>query len=209
MKKIALNLFLLVLVSPLTWAQSRIGVKVFPEFSSVYTTSNLKETTQSLLAFGGGIQYIGKLFTVIHVESGVYLVNRGMTSDGVSIQNGQGGTIGFGSATYNYQYVSLPLLLRIQAGPIYVAAGPEFDFLTKATTTYDLGFGDITVDDNDAPNYQTSALGQVGVRFKLGESIQFFVEGRANAQISDLYQLAQAPRLYNIGLGTGFNFSVN
>lgn len=189
-------------------AQNKIGLKVFPEFSSVYGSSSFADITDGLITFGGGLQVVHKLIGPLHIESGVYLTNRGMDGSAINITNGQGVIIAFGDAKYSYSYVSVPVQARLELGPIYLAAGPQVDFLYDAEISYTTILGSFTNVDEDAANFMVSGLVTAGFELGLTDRFKFFVEGRGNAQLTELYQFDGAPQLSNLGLGVGFNIGL-
>lgn len=190
-------------------AQDRIGLKVFPEFSRVYSSGNFQDATNATFTFGGGIQLIKKLLPVVHLETGLYLQNRGMNGKGIDVRNGQNILIAFGDVKYRYQYLSFPLLLRFDFGSFYMAVGPEVDVLLDAEITYTAGSLDFNVPDNDARNLILAGAGAVGFNLELLSRVDFFIETRAQAQLTRLYSFDNAPRIINIGIGTGINIALN
>jgi len=92
-----------------------IGVKLLPGISN--TDQKLINTSWKF-TYGAGMQMAANFNKVIGIESGIYFRNYGFASE-MTYTDNDGQSVGSSISVCNYNYLSIPVLLRINIHSFY------------------------------------------------------------------------------------------
>lgn len=179
----------------------KIGGKLILERSNDYSQSYQNSDVVS-----GGLQLIYNLETKLsQLESGVYLIQKANTY----YSSANIGSQVLFLVPVKYNFLSIPLLYRVETRYIYFCGGITFDYLLKTSTQNDFYFHLIPFYGNDRI-FQMQAGIQVGFEKYLSNQSSIFFEGRLYNNISsskiedDFFRRS----FTNYGIGTGLNFKL-
>lgn len=129
MKKLILSFVIALTSFAAAQAQSGLGIRGGANFSNL--SGDLKDESryENKVGFHGGLTYniplVGDFFSV---QPELLYSNKGFKYQDSEIALPLGGTLRR-EGNMNYNYLELPVLARIKAGPIYFEAGPQASYL--------------------------------------------------------------------------------
>ncbi len=102
--------------------RSQSGAKLLPGISKSVglVATNFK------FSMGGGVQFVTNFNKVVGIESGVYFRNLGYSID-EQLTDEQGINIGEFRIPYSYNYLSIPILVRVNIHSLYFGIGANLN----------------------------------------------------------------------------------
>ncbi|OKL41213.1 porin family protein [Pontibacter flavimaris] len=130
MKKLILSLSIALLSFAAAQAQSGLGVRGGANFSNVSGDLQDESRYENKVGFHGGLTYnipvVGDFFSI---QPELLYSNKGFKYEDTEITIPVTNDIFRREGNMNYNYLELPVLARIKAGPIYFEAGPQASYL--------------------------------------------------------------------------------
>lgn len=125
-----LSIFVFVLVASMAaQAQSGIGIRVGANFSNLEGDLENESRYKNKIGFQGGFTYgIGVINNFFFIQPELLYSTKGFKYQDSEIALPVGGTVRR-EGSMNYNYLDLPLLAKIKAGPIYFEGGPQASYL--------------------------------------------------------------------------------
>lgn len=168
MKKYFL-LILTIIISTLSFAQSKYSTAPSPVsfgaragFLSSGITGDASSNLSNILSFTNGAvtpknstgYYAGVFATIpvsdmLALEPGVSYAQKGYELDGELNIKGLGFLGANAKAKLQTQYIDIPVVLKVNTGALYVFAGPQFSYLSKATLNSTAGVLGINLLNNN------------------------------------------------------------
>jgi len=130
MKKLLLSLSLALLSFGAAQAQSGLGIRGGANFSNL--SGDLKDESkfENKVGFHAGLTYnIPIVSDFFSIQPELLYSNKGFKYEDTEFQLPIGGGTFRREGNMNYNYLELPVLARIKAGPIYFEAGPQASYL--------------------------------------------------------------------------------
>lgn len=171
----------------------------FANTTSSYNSGYNNYSTGNLTGLNVGVVFDIPLFYPLSFAPEVLYSQKGHTTATSS-----------GNFTQRTNYIDIPLLAKIKAGPVFnIYVGPQFSYLLNTTNTYDNGFA-ITSQQYYENTRNTRAIfgGVLGVGFDLSQNIE--LRGRYNIDFNktDYYGNTYVPnsrnQVWQVGLGFKF-----
>ncbi len=171
----------------------------FANTISSYNSGITNYNTNSVAGFNVGVVFDIPLFYPLSFAPEVLYSQKGHSAATSS-----------GNFTQRTNYIDIPLLAKIKAGPVFnLYIGPQFSYLLNTTNTYDNGFA-ITSQQYYETNRNTRAIfgGVLGVGFDLSRNVE--LRGRYTIDINqtDYYGNTYVPnarnQVWQVGLGLKF-----
>jgi hypothetical protein len=169
MKKIAFLLFTTLTIS--FASQAQIGVKLGANMSNLAGNLQNEDVYKNKIGFVGGLTYNIPLSSdnfvsiqpeLLYSQKGYKLTDRPYTNT-----SGQSGTQ---EGKVNYSYLDLPILLKINAGPIFFEAGPQVSYLLSVKDVTEITIGG--VDFEDQQRLDKDALSEIEIGYAAGVGVQ-------------------------------------
>ncbi|WP_276499804.1 porin family protein [Pontibacter litorisediminis] len=220
MKKLLLSLSIALLSFAAAQAQSGLGIRGGANFSNL--SGDLKDESryENKVGFHGGLTYnipvVGEFFSV---QPELLYSNKGFKYEDTEIQLPTGTFRREGNMNYNY--LELPVLARIKAGPIYFEAGPQASYLLSVNNNIKEYINNdrqssatTEIDKSDMKDFEfgyaagigiTSGILSVGVRYN--GSVTDFMD-KSSTDFFDDENFRDA-RHSTIMLTLGLNFSAS
>ncbi|SFH33940.1 Outer membrane protein beta-barrel domain-containing protein [Pontibacter chinhatensis] len=221
MKKLLLSLTIALASFTVAQAQSGLGVRGGANFSNL--SGDLKDESryENKVGFHGGLTYnipvVGDFFSI---QPELLYSNKGFKYEDTEVTLPVGGTFRR-EGNMNYNYLELPVLARIKAGPIYFEAGPQASYLLSVNNNIkEYMNGDRTssatteISKGDIKDFElgyaagigiTSGMLSVGVRYN--GSVTDFMD-KSSTEFFDDENFTDA-RHSTIMLTLGLNFSAS
>ncbi|MCD4682851.1 MAG: PorT family protein, partial [Bacteroidales bacterium] len=185
-----------------------IGVKLLPGISK---SVGLVETNFKF-SIEGGVQFVTNFNKVIGIESGLYYRNLGYILD-EDLTDISGELIGSFRIPYNYNYLSLPVLLRLNIHSFYFALGANLNLFLSGTKNmqgqYIQGIQVNKVDIENAKKFVIDPGFNCGYQFNLNNKFGINLEGRFSYSVNGILEDYNEMQFINIGLGVGFCYFIN
>lgn len=184
-----------------------IGVKLLPGMSkaSEQIENNFK------FSMGSGFQFVSNFNDAIGIESGLYFRNYGYGVD-ENLTNNEGNIIGTLNIKYNYNYISVPVLLRINIHSFYFALGTNIEFFIAGTINYQgvyiQGEPSSRVDIENAKTVLINPNINFGYQFAINDKFGINLEGRFSYSIDGFTDYNNQFQFINTGLGIGFCYFI-
>jgi hypothetical protein len=148
---------------------------------------------------------------VIGIESGLYFRNYGFTIKHEFTDN-YGNIISSFNVKYNYNYLSLPVLLRINIHSFYFALGTNINLFTFGKVNFqgqsvdgsDLFGGNI----NNAKSIVIEPNLNFGYQFAINNQFGINVEGRSSFTANGIQEGNNTLKIINFGFGIGFCYFI-
>lgn len=197
MKKIAFLLFTALIIS--FASQAQIGVKLGANLSNLAGDLQDEDNFQNKLGFVGGITYNIPLSSdnFVSIQPELLYSQKGYKRGDYTVTEIDPVTNQSQQATYegklNYSYLDLPILLKINAGPVFFEAGPQFSYLLsiKDNTEKTINGNGIDfekynrVDKDPLAEFEVGYAAGVGVQIPLGLSLNLRYNGSVSALAKD------------------------
>ncbi|MBB6612977.1 PorT family protein [Pontibacter sp. Tf4] len=164
-------------------AQSGVGIRAGANLSNISGDLRNEDNFENKWGFHGGITYnIGIVDNFFSIQPELLYSQKGFKNADVEV-----GTFRY-VGKVNYNYLDLPVLAKIKAGPLYFEAGPQASYLLSVnneTKTYENGIERAsTRDSKDKDGLKEFEFGYAaGVGLALGNSLNLGV--RYNGAFSD------------------------
>ncbi|QNF32028.1 PorT family protein [Adhaeribacter swui] len=193
MKKIA---FLLFTALTLSFAsQAQIGVKLGANLSNLAGDLQDEDNFQNKLGFVGGITYNIPLSSdnFVSIQPELLYSQKGYKRSDFTTTNAATGQQLRYEGKVNYSYLDLPILLKINAGPVFFEAGPQFSYLLSIkdnTEVTDVASGiDFEsynrIDKDPLAEFEVGYAAGVGVQIPLGLTLNVRYNGSVSALAKD------------------------
>ncbi|UOG75518.1 PorT family protein [Hymenobacter tibetensis] len=173
MKKTTLILataFAALAAAPAAHAQGiRLGVKAGANLSNLSGDLVNEDRFENKIGFHGGVMLnIGLLDDgFLSVQPEVLFSQKGYTYADQEFTFGTVRRKDDGSVTYNY--IDVPVLLKIKAGNVYFEAGPQYSYLLKAKNDYkSTSNGNTVIEYNNTINLDNVNRNEIGYAAGLG-----------------------------------------
>ncbi len=212
MKNTKLQLLIVILIFGIqSFAQNEkisIGVKLLPGISK---SVGLVETNFKF-SIGGGVQFVANFNKVIGIESGLYYRNLGYILD-EDLTDINGELIGSFRIPYNYNYLTFPILVRLNIHSFYFALGTNINLFLSGTKNmqgqYVQGTQVNKVDIENAKKVVIDPSLNWGYQFNLNNKFGINLEGRFSYSVNGILEDNSEMQLINLGLGVGFCYFIN
>ncbi|MCX2741417.1 porin family protein [Pontibacter anaerobius] len=220
MKKLFLSLTVALLSFAAAQAQSGLGVRAGANFSNL--SGDLKDESryENKVGFHGGLTYnipvAGEFFSV---QPELLYANKGFKYEDTQLELPTGSFRREGNMNYNY--LELPVLAHIKAGPIYFEAGPQASYLLSVKNNIKEYINDertssatTDIDKGDMKDFEfgyaagvgiTSGILSVGLRYN--GSLTDFMDKLSTEYFND--ENFTDARHSTIMLTLGLNFSAS
>ncbi|WP_238395730.1 porin family protein [Pontibacter pudoricolor] len=168
-------------------AQSGIGIRAGANMSNLSGDLRNENNFENKWGFHGGITYnIGIVDNFFSIQPELLYSQKGFKNADTEFV--VGGVNYKRTGKVNYNYLDLPVLAKIKAGPLYFEAGPQASYLigvNNETKTYlDGNLQSTSRDEKDKEGLKEFEFGYgAGVGFALGNSLNLGV--RYNGSFSD------------------------
>lgn len=184
-----------------------IGIKLLPGISN----SNQKLYITSFKpSIGGGAQFIANFNKVIGIESGLYFRNYGYSLD-ETITDEDGYAFMNSRSRHNYNYLSLPVLLRLNINSFYFSVGTNIDFLISATRniqgTWPQG-DQIPKDIENTKMVVIEPSFNCGYQFVINDKFGINLEGGYSFTVNGILEGTNDIKLFNLTFGFGFCYFI-
>lgn len=193
MKKIAFLLFTALTIS--FASQAQIGVKLGANLTNLAGDLQDEDNFQNKLGFVGGITYNIPLSSdnFVSIQPELLYSQKGYKRSDYTTTNATTGQQLRYEGKVNYSYLDLPVLLKINAGPVFFEAGPQFSYLLSIkdnTEVTDVATGvDFEsyqrVDKDPLAEFEVGYAAGVGVQIPLGLSLNLRYNGSVSALAKD------------------------
>ena len=190
MKKIALLLFTALTIS--FASQAQIGIKLGANLSNISGDLQDEDVYQNKLGFVGGLTYNIPLSSdnFISIQPELLFSQKGYKyEDFKFMMQGQQYTR---EGKINSSYLDLPILLKINAGPVFFEGGPQFSYLlglqdkTEVTTSTGVDFEDTnTINKDGLAEFEVGYAAGLGVQVPMGLTLTLRYNGSINALAKD------------------------
>jgi len=212
MKNLKLQLLIVILIFGFqSFAQNEkisIGVKLLPGISK---SVGLVETNFKF-SIEGGVQFVTNFNNVVGIESGLYFRNIGYISE-ETFTDHTGNILGIYRIPYNYNYLSFPILLRLNIHSFYFGLGTNINIflygVKKMQGQYVSGEQLNRVDIEDAKSVLIDPCLNIGYQFNLNDKFGINLEGRFSYSVNGILEDYNEMQFINIGLGVGFCYFIN
>ncbi|MBJ6119831.1 PorT family protein [Pontibacter sp. BT310] len=168
-------------------AQSGIGIRGGANMANLSGDLRNEDNFENKWGFHGGITYnIGIVDNFFSIQPELLYSQKGFKNADTEFV--VGGVNYKRTGKVNYNYLDLPVLAKIKAGPLYFEAGPQASYLigvNNETKTYlDGNLQSTSRDEKDKEGLKEFEFGYgAGVGFALGNSLNLGV--RYNGSFSD------------------------
>ena len=168
-------------------AQSGIGIRGGANMSNLSGDLRNEDNFENKWGFHGGITYnIGIIDNFFSIQPELLYSQKGFKNADTEFE--VGGVNYKRTGKVNYNYLDLPVMAKIKAGPLYFEAGPQASYLlgvNNETKTYlDGNLQSTSRDEKDKEGLKEFEFGYgAGVGFALGNSLNLGV--RYNGSFSD------------------------
>jgi opacity protein-like surface antigen len=168
-------------------AQSGIGIRGGANMSNLSGDLRNEDNFENKWGFHGGITYnIGIVDNFFSIQPELLYSQKGFKNADTEFV--VGGVNYKRTGKVNYNYLDLPVMAKIKAGPLYFEAGPQASYLlgvNNETKTYlDGNLQSTSRDEKDKEGLKEFEFGYgAGVGFALGNSLNLGV--RYNGSFSD------------------------
>ena len=193
-----------------TFAQNEkisIGVKLLPGISK----SNGVIKTNFKFSMGGGVQFVTNFNETIGIESGLYFRNYGYGVD-EAITDEDGYTLGNFNVKYNYNYLSLPVLFRLNINSFYFALGTNINLFITGNINYQgqdvMGTPGPNAYIENAKSIVIEPNLNCGYQFAINNKFGLNLEGRSSFTVNGILQNTNTLKLFNLGFGIGFCYFI-
>ena len=191
MKKVALLFFSAFTLS--FAAQAQIGVKIGANLTNLAGNLQDQDVYKNKLGFVGGLTYNIPLSSdnfvsiqpeLLYSQKGYKLADRPYVDPATQ----QRGTI---EGKVNYSYLDLPIMLKINAGPVFFEAGPQISYLLSIKDNSELTIGGVDFEtyvpqDKDAlSELEIGYAAGVGVQIPMGLTLNLRYNGSISALAKD------------------------
>lgn len=181
------------------------GIQGGPGYKSLYGNRFLENNKSAGLGFSAGLTFQYNLSKIFAINTGISFERKGSFFKGVAYDVNRN-PIGNYRMHGNYDYLTIPLLLRASVGKkirFYINAGPFFGYLIKQTDISRVeGIGKIKR-DNTSTMHQTDmgVSTGAGMIIPLNERLNLSGEIRNNR---GLYNISKDPIISNGELKTNY-----
>lgn len=211
MKNLKFYLIMAILLLGLqTFAQNEkisIGVKLFPGISK----SNGVIETNFKFSMGGGVQFVSNFNEVIGIESGLYMRNYGYRI-GETLTDENGNILGSFNIKYNYNYLSLPVLLRLNIHSLYFALGTNINLFISGNSNFQgqevQGIPTFKEDIENAKSIVIEPSFICGYQFAINDKFGINLEGRSSFTVNGIWDGMTNLKIINFGFGIGFCYFI-
>jgi len=187
-----------------------VGIKFMPGLSK--SNGELIETSGKI-SVNSGISYVVNFTNVIGMETGLSFRNYGYTNE-VTLTNEIGQPMGTFNVRFNYNYISLPVLLRIYIKSFYIAPGANMNFLISAKSNTGESMmvsGEEQSGKQDIENVKTIVVEPeiiLGYQFSIKDKFGINLEVSGSFTANGIWEGDNAMKIRNIGLGVGFFYFI-
>lgn len=204
-KKITLIVILFLYIQSLKAQEKEllVGIKITPELT--FRNSSIKALkSDPKVSLGGSLQIIKSLNRTVSLESGLSFVNRGWQWD-VTITDEYGDPLKKEIFRYNYNYLGIPVLIRLNIKSFYLSAGPSLVFSIFYYERPNIA-GLIL---RDVKTVNLSFPISVGYKKRINDKVSAYMEIRYNPLLNDVYTKSSGKQIYqNLGLGLGATYKL-
>ena len=193
MKKIAFLLFTALTIS--FASQAQIGVKLGANLSNLAGDLQDEDNFQNKLGFVGGVTYNIPLSSdnFVSIQPELLYSRKGYKRSDFTTTNATTGQQLRYEGKVNYSYLDLPVLLKINAGPVFFEAGPQFSYLLSIkdnTEVTDVATGvDFEsynrIDKDALAEFEVGYAAGVGVQIPMGLTLNLRYNGSVSALAKD------------------------
>ncbi|RDC66395.1 porin family protein [Adhaeribacter pallidiroseus] len=197
MKKIAFLLFTALTIS--FASQAQIGIKLGANLTNLAGDLQDEDNFQNKLGFVGGITYNIPLSSdnFVSIQPELLYSQKGYKRADYTVTNPATPTTPSQQLRYegkvNYSYLDLPILLKINAGPVFFEAGPQFSYLlgikdnTEVTdVATGIDFESYNKVNKDAlAEFEVGYAAGVGVQIPMGLTLNLRYNGSVSALAKD------------------------
>ncbi len=193
MKKIAFLLFTALTIS--FASQAQIGVKLGANLSNLAGDLQDEDNFQNKLGFVGGLTYNIPLSSdnFVSIQPELLFSQKGYKRADYTVSNPTTGQQIRYEGKVNYSYLDLPVLFKINAGPVFFEAGPQFSYLlgikdnTEATdVATGVDFESYQTVNKDAlAEFEVGYAAGVGVQIPMGLTLNIRYNGSVSALAKD------------------------
>ncbi|WP_237144304.1 porin family protein [Pontibacter pamirensis] len=187
MKKL-LSIFVFVLIASMAaQAQSGIGIRGGANFSNLEGDLRNESRFENKIGFHGGITFgVGIVDNFFFIQPELLYSTKGFKYENSEISLPTGTIQREGSMNYNY--LDLPVLAKIKAGPIYFEAGPQASYLLSVNNKINESLNgerySSTTTERDVDGLRRFEVGYAaGVGFATNSGISLGI--RYNGSLSD------------------------
>ena len=193
MKKIAFLLFTALTIS--FASQAQIGVKLGANLTNLAGDLQDEDNFQNKLGFVGGITYNIPLSSdnFVSIQPELLYSQKGYKRADYTTTNTTTGQQLRYEGKVNYSYLDLPILLKINAGPVFFEAGPQFSYMLSIkdnTEVTDVATGvDFEsynrIDKDALAEFEVGYAAGVGVQIPMGLTLNVRYNGSVSALAKD------------------------
>jgi len=191
MKKIAFLLFTALTIS--FASQAQIGVKLGANLTNLAGDLQDEDNFQNKLGFVGGITYNIPLSTdnFVSIQPELLYSQKGYKRADITFNDPTTGQQVTQEGKVNYSYLDLPILLKINAGPVFFEAGPQISYLlgikdNTETTVNGVDFEGYNRIEKDAlAELEIGYAAGVGVQIPMGLTLNVRYNGSVSALAKD------------------------
>lgn len=193
MKKIAFLLFTAFTIS--FASQAQIGVKLGANLTNLAGDLQDEDNFQNKLGFVGGLTYNIPLSSdnFVSIQPELLYSQKGYKRADYTVTNTTTGQQLRYEGKVNYSYLDLPILLKINAGPVFFEAGPQFSYLlgikdnTEVTDVASgVDFESYSPVNKDAlAEFEIGYAAGVGVQIPMGLTLNLRYNGSVSALAKD------------------------
>ncbi|WP_235942111.1 porin family protein [Pontibacter fetidus] len=190
MKKLFIIGAMLLAGATATQAQSGLGIRGGANLSNLSGDLRNEDNFENKWGFHGGITYnIGIVDNFFSIQPELLYSQKGFKNADTEFE--VGGVNYKRTGKVNYNYLDLPVMAKIKAGPLYFEAGPQASYLLSVnneTKTYlDGNLQSSSRDEKDKEGLKEFEFGYgAGVGFALGNTVNLGV--RYNGSLSDFVE---------------------
>jgi len=191
MKKIAFLLFTTLTIS--FASQAQIGVKLGANLTNLAGDLQDEDNYQNKLGLVGGITYNIPLSSdnFISIQPELLYSQKGFKRADISYNDPATGQQVTQEGKVNYSYLDLPILFKINAGPVFFEAGPQVSYLLSIKDNTELTVNGIDFEsyvrqDKDAlAEFEIGYAAGVGVQIPMGLTLNVRYNGSVSALAKD------------------------
>lgn len=113
------------------------GIKLLPGVGTIYNQGSLSELKFARFSFSGGIDINKEIKNkMIYLESGIFVLNRGIGNKG-KLTDDQGNVTATVKSSENLYYLQLPLIFKFKKKWFFAGSGPTFNYYIARKYIFD------------------------------------------------------------------------
>jgi len=211
MKNLQLHLSIVILLFGMqSFAQNEkisIGIKLFPGLSKSVGSID----TKFKFSMGEGVQFVSNFGKFIGIETGVQFRSYGFTiEEPLTDENGY--IIGQFDIRNNFNYISLPILIRVNIHSFYMSLGSNINFFISGKSNfqgqYVQGVQSTRIDIENANIIVIEPNVNLGYQFAINNKFGINLESRFSYTVNGILESDNEIQFLNIGVGVGFCYFI-